>query len=351
MRTHVLFCDVEVSMRISAIQRGVFDHQADQIEKILSSLALPTRVQGGQVSQDRVRYHLAPVSDAQFHQVCAMSNRLAEAMGVYKVDIGEEEDGLVLDLPVEDDGHLRLIPLIMATANPLPMASMVGISTHGRPLMINFRRSETWHLGIFTPLRTGKSELLRTLVISLALYNRPSQLQLLGIDFSGKELSIIDALPHALAEVAFEQSYAREIIQWTVDEIDERKMNRVVYPDIFLVIDGFESVVNQSELIRRKLPILLHEGPKTGVHLMVASKKSRPGSFMSHWRKSGVVTVRPVVNRKREAESGQFEFHMAGKQVLAKVAWLPVIDLQQALSMIQNGWRENKSSVDIKEIW
>jgi len=338
-------------MQISPVQRGIFDHQADRIEKILSSLALPTRVQGGHVSQDRVRYHLAPVSNAQVHQVRAISTKLAEAMGVYKVYIDEEEDGLVLDFPMEDEAHLRLIPLIMDTAHPLPMTSVMGISMHGKPLLLNFRRCETWHLGIFAPFKTGKSELLRTLIISLALYNRPSQLQFLGIDFSGKELSNIDALPHAIAQVAFEQNYAEEIIQWLVDEIKERKAKRVIYPDIVLVIDELDSVVSKSELIHGKLPLILHEGPKTGVHLMIASKKTRPDFLISHWRKSGVVTVRPVADRKRKGEIGQFEFRMAGEKVLAQVAWLPARDLQQAVTMIRTGWRVNKGSVDIRALW
>jgi hypothetical protein len=342
---------MEGSMQISQIQRGVFDHHADRIEKILSSLALPTRVQGGQVSHDRVRYHLAPVSNAQIHEVCAMSAKLAEAMGVYKVHIDEEEEGLVLDLPVEDEAHLRLLPLIMDAASPLPMTSIAGISTHGKPLLLNFRRGETWHLGIFSPLNTGKSELLRTLIVSLALYNRPSQFQLLGIDCSGKELSIIDALPHALSQVAFEQKYAEEIIQWVVEEIKERKMNRVIYPDIFLVIDDLDRVVSKSEFIHGKLPLILHEGPKTGVHLMVASKKVRPGSLISHWQKSGVVTVRPVAGRNRKGGIGQFEFQMVRKKVLAQVAWLPVMDLQQAVAMIRTGWRGSRGLVDVKKLW
>jgi hypothetical protein len=342
---------MEGIMQISQIRRGVFDHQADRIEKILSSLALPTRVQGGQVSHDRVRYHLAPVSNAQVHEVCAMSTKLAEAMGVYKVDIGEGEEGLVLDLPVEDEAHLSLLPLIMDTANPLPMTSIAGITMHGKPLLLNFRRSETWHLGIFAPLNTGKSELLRTLMVSLALYNRPSQFQLLGIDFSSKELSVIDALPHALSQVAFERKYAEEVVQWVVEEIKERKMNRVVYPDIFLVIDDLDKVVGESEFVQGKLHLILHEGAKTGVHLMIASKGARPGSLIAHWQKSGVVTVRPAVDRKQKGGIGQFEFQVARQKVLAQVAWLPVRDLQQAVTMIRTGWRANKGVVDVKKLW
>lgn len=350
-RTYVLFSGMEAVMQVSAIQRGVFDHQADRIEKVLSALDLPTRVQGGQVGQDRIRYHLAPVSNTLVHQVSAMSGKLAEAMGVYKVYVDEEEDGLVLDLLIEDDAHLRLIPLIMESANPLPVTSIVGISTQGKPLLINFRRSESWHLGIFTPYKTGKSELLRTLIFSLALCNRPSQLQFLGIDFSGKELSVIDALPHLLTQVANDQMHAEEIIQWVVEEIYDRKTKRVIYPDIFLVIDQLETVMDHSDLLQKNLPFILHEGPLAGVHLMIASKKSRPGTLLPHWRKSGVVSVKPVNDRKRKVIVGQFEFQMPGEKMHAQVAWLPAKDLQQATTMVQTGWRSTRSSVDIKKLW
>lgn len=342
-------------MQISPVQRGVFEHQANRIEKVLSSLALPTRVQGGQVSRDRIRYHLAPVSNAQVHQVRAMSARVAEAMGVYKVHIDQDEEGLVLDLALEEESQLRLIPLIMDLAHPLPMTSVVGISMHGKPLLLNIRRIETWHLGIFAPIKSGKSELLRTMIISLALYNRQSQLQFFGIDFSGKELTVIDALPHAHAQVAIERGYAEEIIQWLVEEIEERKVNRVMYPDIVLAIDELDRVISQSELILGKLPLILHEGPKTGVHLMIASRNARPGSLMSNWRKSGVVTVWPVGDRDRMGDGnvarGQFEFRIEGKKILTQVAWLPAKDLQQAITMVQTGWRANKGLVDLKALW
>jgi hypothetical protein len=125
----------------------------------------------------------------------------------------------------------------------------------------------------------------------------------------------------------------------------------VVYPDIFLIIDDLDDLMNSSEIIQRRLPQILQEGSKAGVHLIFACKKSRPGSWISQWRSSGICLVMPAANRKQKIAIGQFQFQIAGDKVLAQVAWMPAIDLQEAVSMVLNGWRVDKTPVDMKELW
>lgn len=342
-------------MQISPLQRGIYNLQANRIEKALTSLSIPTRIQGGEVGADRVRYHLAPLPDGQAHQIQEIAYKVAEAMGVYKIHVDEKEGGLVLDLPLEEDLSLRLIPLIEDLGCLLPMTAVLGISANGKPVLLNLRRDEMWHIFAYGPSNTGKSELLRTSILSLALNNRQSQVQFLGIDLSGKELSVLEALPHALGEVAVDPDYAEEMINWLAEEIKRRNMAGVIYPDIILVIDELEAVMHHSELFLRNLPLILQDGLKTGVHLITTSKEVRPGSFISSWRKSGVVIAKASSGISRagtsEGGKGQFEFQIAGKKMKVQVAWLPVQDLQQAVTMVRKGWRVKSTSIDLRALW
>ncbi|OGO19735.1 MAG: hypothetical protein A2Z14_00795 [Chloroflexi bacterium RBG_16_48_8] len=339
-------------MPISPLRRGIYNRQADRIEKALFSLALPTRVQGGEVSKECVRYHLAPLPDGSAYQVNEIVSKVAEAMGVYKVHVNEVEEGWVLDLPLEGEFSLRLLPLIEDLGNLLPLTAVLGITASGKPLLLNLRRKETWHLFAYGPASTGKSELLRTVILSLALKNRPSQVQFLGIDLSGKELSVIEALPHVLAEVAVDPHYAEELMGWLGDEIERRKQAQGMYPDVILLIDELEGVMHHSEMLLRELPLILHEGSKIGVHLVATSKEIRPGSIMPNWRKSGTVVAKAGhdVTQAEIAETGrgQFEFNVAGERTVAQVAWLPAQDLQQAITMVHTGWRSKSTAVNLK---
>jgi hypothetical protein len=125
----------------------------------------------------------------------------------------------------------------------------------------------------------------------------------------------------------------------------------VVYPDIFLIIDDLDDLMNSSEIVQRRLPQILQEGSKAGVHLIFACKKSRQGSWISQWKSSGACLVMPPANRKHEIAIGQFQFQIARDKVLAQVAWMPAIDLQEAVSMVLKGWRADKTPVDIKQLW
>jgi DNA segregation ATPase FtsK/SpoIIIE-like protein len=352
---HTFYWGVEVRMQISPLQRGIYNHQANRIEKLLSSLKLPTRVQGGEVGREHIRYHLAPIPEIPGFQIREIASKVAEAMGVYKVQMDEQEDGWVLDLPQEKDLYLRLLPLIEEFRNLLPLTAVMGIAANGKPLFLNLRREETWHLLVYGPKYSGKSELLRTFILSLALKNKPSQVQFLGIDLTGKEITVIDALPHALSEVAIGADYAEEVIDWLAIEIKRRKESRVTYPDVVLVIDELESLMHHSEAFLMKLPLILEEGLNTGVHLVATSREIRPGSLLPYWQKAGMVIAKHrknlLQNRGDLAKRGQFDFQISGERIAVQIAWLPAHDLQRAVRIVQMGWRSKSEAREFGEMW
>jgi hypothetical protein len=265
------------------------------------------------------------------------------------------DEGLVIDLPLSEGGVLYLLPLLEDLGSLLPLTAVIGISTSGRPLLLNLRRQNTWHLYVHGPDGTGKSELLRTIILSLALSNRRSQVQFLGIDASGKELSVIEAIPHALSEVAVDLDYAEETILWLGEEMRSRALRREVSPDILLVIDGMDDIMAYSDLVQKELPHLLHEGPKTGVHLILTSAETRPVSLMPNWPKTGLVVARPGKEARRAGgeggHRGQFEFRIGGERRDSQVAWLPAHDLQKAVRMVQSGWQVKRDSLGPSRIW
>jgi hypothetical protein len=341
-------------MQISPLQRGIYNHQADRIERAFSSLEFPARIQGGEIGCGHVRFHLASFPDIPTREVREIASKVAEVMGVYNVHMDEAEDGWVLDLSFQGESSLRLLPLIQGLNNLLPLTTVLGIAVNGKPLLLNLHRDEMWHLFVHGPNSTGKSELLRTFILSLALKNRPSQVQFLGIDLSGKELMVIDALPHALSEVAVDGGYAGEMIHWLAQEIDRRQKAQINSPDVILVIDELERVMEHSEMLLKRLPLILHKGPKTGIHLAATSREIRPGAIIPRWRKTGVVIAKAskrIVRKKSEVyQIGMFDFYICGERIIAQVAWLPANDLQRAVRSVCKRRASNNEGVSLKAL-
>jgi DNA segregation ATPase FtsK/SpoIIIE-like protein len=342
-------------MSVSYLRRGRLNRQANRLERALGSLSLPVRVEGGQILSEWVRYHLAPLSDDQVYRVWEMADQVAEAVGVYRVRVTESENGLALDLPADDEESVRLLTLLQEVSRLQALTMVVGLRASGEPLIINLRRSSTWHVVICGSAGVGKSELLRTMILSSAFSSRQSQLQFLGIDLRGNELSVIDSLPHRLAEVATDADYAVDLLRWLIKEMDRREKDRARFPDIVLAIDEITEVHNHQPQMEALLERICRDGRNTGIHLFIGSRSPDVLRKLSVRRGPGVVLgISRGSREKGEAERrtpGEFEFRIDDERIPAQVAWLPLRDIQRAVDMLQEGWRPSIPEVDSRKLW
>lgn len=331
-------------MRVSEYQRAWFNRRAKMIEKALCSLHLPARVQGGQISASGIRYHLTPLTGFQAQQVYDIADKLAQAVGAYYVRVAEEGRGLMLDLPLNDEQDLLLLQVLKDHGNLLPLTAIVGLSTKGDPFCLNFCQENSWHLFAHGSSGTGKSELLRTVIVSTALNSRLSLVQFLGIDLSGRELTLIEGLPHGLADVACDPIYAQEMLQWLLELIERRNVNRIRSPHIILAIDGVDLLGKSNERTHDLLKKIAHLGLKTGVHLFLTSREARIRDVLGLGRNTGFVIAKGNREEDKKGEGkrkpGDFSFLRGLQRVRVQVAWMPVFDLQEAMKLFRSRQRE-----------
>lgn len=322
--------------------RPYLDRQADQIERTLSSLKLPARVQGGQVGNNWVRYHLTPVSGTRVDKVVQAADVVAEAMGVNELRIAEETQGMYVDVPLQRGTELRLLPLLRALPGLSKLTAVVGMLTTATPLILNFSKLSTWNLIIAAPTGCGKSELLRSLMISLALTSRRSQLNLLGIDIGGHELAVVEALPHSLKDLATEPKFASELLIWLAEEIEKRMTSGIEKPHLALVIDDLEWITTGREKkALSALTMIAHHGMEAGVHFVAATRTPLPHVLNDMLHSRGMVKVTSVESEV-DAEDlvvGRFRFESAAGVSIADAAWMSLRDLDTAVSLATAGWR------------
>lgn len=321
-------------MESRRMREGDLNRQADEIEQVLSSLALPVKIQGGQLGEDWVRYQLAPMPHVSETSIRQVAKGVAEAMGVYEVGVTESEGGVALEFPLQLKEGIRLLPLLRRYRHIAALHAILGIVGEQDLFTINFRDPASWHFLAIGPAGSGKSEMLRTLILSLAAFSRQSQLKFFGIDLGGRDLMVMEALPHGHAEVAVDYAYAAEILHWLEDEIERREAYQIKYPDIVLVVDDAERLLDQSEDFGASLQIILQHGDNAGIHLFMASERRIPVHG------DGVLTA---MAGDQKSMPGEFRFELDGVHKDIKVAWLPVHELRDAVYLVREGWRNPTS--------
>jgi hypothetical protein len=216
------------------------------------------------------------------------------------------------------------------------------MSIEGRPLLFNLSKPSTWNLLVYAPKGYGKSELLRTLMMSLALTSRRSQLSMLGIDIGGRELAVLESLPHALTDLATEPRYAEEILTWLSEEAGRRLAVGVASPHLVLLIDDLGWLTDKRE--EHALAALKHIGRigvDVGIHFIAATQAPLPTTLRDLPDHRGVVEVVPDENAflKGKASVGRFQFTSSSDVTTADVAWLSLRDLDTASKLAVAGWR------------
>jgi S-DNA-T family DNA segregation ATPase FtsK/SpoIIIE len=144
--------------------------------------------------------------------------------------------------------------------------------------------------------QSGKSNLLRTLVLSLALTHTPREAQFYGLDFGGGPLSALTDLPHVggvatrrdvdkvrrtIAELhglmrAREELFAAENVEGAAAYRRARAQGRFAedaFGDVFLVVDGWQTLRTEFEDLETTVHELANRGLGFGIHVLAATNR------------------------------------------------------------------------------
>ena len=175
----------------------------------------------------------------------------------------------------------------------------IGLSEHG----------PHWLLGGTTG--AGKSQLLRSLVLSAALRYPPERLGLILVDFKGSAgLGPLAQLPHALSVLSnFDVSAVERALEFLRADIHRREVNLQAlgvnsyrdylascqaagttprYPELLIVVDEFRMLIDSMPDAMAELMRIATIGRSLGLHLVLATQ--RPQGAISQDIRANIAT-------------------------------------------------------------
>ncbi|WP_213453727.1 type VII secretion protein EccCa [Rhizomonospora bruguierae] len=151
------------------------------------------------------------------------------------------------------------------------------------------------HVGIAGAPQSGKSTLLRSLILGLALTNTPAEAQFYGLDFGGGGLASLGGLPH-VGSIA--TRLERDRVVRTIEEIRQVMERRETefanrgldsmsaylaarargeiedpFGHVFLVVDGWYTMKQDFQDLDAKFQEIAARGLSFGVHVIVSATR------------------------------------------------------------------------------
>jgi S-DNA-T family DNA segregation ATPase FtsK/SpoIIIE len=121
---------------------------------------------------------------------------------------------------------------------------------------------------------SGKTALARTMLASLALANRPADLQMVLIDPKGRGFAALNGLPHVTRR-AFADSMAAAVeLTRVVDEMERRDRQNISKPLLVVAIDELADLLQTGgKAADAALTRLAQRGREAGIHLIACTQK------------------------------------------------------------------------------
>ena len=298
--------------------RQMLEYQADRIEAVLAHHKVPARVTGGTVTPRWIRFQVVPALGARIASITGLAEELAAALDAPTVRVARQGATIAVEVPRDDPHPVRLLPLLQGLHTVPPVTAVLGIAEDGVPLLIRLPSPDVAHILVAGTTGSGKTALLRAMVLSLAYFNgagrtehvamcpatcdpaplRPAtcDLRLVLIDPKGSAFRDLEGLPHLarpvirdpaeavealgslvrLMEVRSRQGYkSRQGYQGYKDTRGEASsLSTSPLSTCILVIDELADLLMVAGAeAERPLTRLLQRGREAGIHVIAATQK------------------------------------------------------------------------------
>lgn len=284
--------------------KGQMEHlelQADRVEQVLGNFGIQAQVCSGQVLPQVISYQLRIAADCRLRKVQDLDEEIALALQVPGVLIRRVEGAITIEVPRLDGPDIS-VSAIMATLKRTPEAhtALLGLGNDGCPLLLYFPSPNVAHVLIAGMTGSGKTELLRTLLVSLVTWGAPRDMRFYLIDPKGRKLAELAGLQ--MVEACGGADDALPLLAQLIEVMENR--DRVGYssPRLYVVLDELADLVMVGgREVEAAITRLVQRGRESGIHVVATTQRASAAVVQGLMKANFPVRISGAVNSASEA--------------------------------------------------
>ena len=289
--------------------------RSDIIEQTLREYGIEVEVVNHEVGPSVTIYELALSPGTPIHAVVARQNEISMRLAVPPVRVvgpipGKDTVGVEVPNPFPDTVRMReFLEKDYKRLRKIALPVLLGKTNSGDPIIRSL--TEMPHMLIAGTTGSGKSVCLKSIVTSLIAGMSWDEMKLIAIDPKMVELTVFKDIPHLWAPVVTDSKKAALVLDWLVNEMDDRYrlLNRVGATDLQSFNRFGAKKIREKLLEAGELEEVVEELPKYLPYivvvideladLMMTSRKEVENSIIRISQKARAVGIHMVVATQR----------------------------------------------------
>ncbi len=243
------------------------------------------------------RYEIAVEKGVKLNKITNIENNIKMKLGAKEIRIQAPIPGKTtagIEVPNEQPATVHFLNIVnrsMFKNASVPLTLALGIDIDGQPIYTSIKSMP--HGLIAGQTGSGKSVCINTVLMSLLLQYKPTELRLLLIDPKRVELAAYNDIPHLLTPVITDAQAATAALKWVIEEMERRftlfnsvnARNIDVYnekienpeehlPYIVIVIDELSDLMMlAAQHVEESVMRITQKARACGIHLIIATQR------------------------------------------------------------------------------